>query len=204
MENPFKIDLHRWPENLSVIAVIVDQNSQRINNLSVIGDHEDDIRGFATASQNGYGILFLTLHGESGDCIRLSVMNENNDRVQLSNEIIFEPDDIIGSVNHPYKIVINSEQLSALQISDENYGLTCYPNPFTNNITFLLNSPNKDEVVDFQIYGIDGKRYRKWEGKAHKIIWDGCDEENNEIPGGIYLIKATVSTRVINQMVIKK
>ncbi|MCK5832840.1 hypothetical protein KAH81_04120 [bacterium] len=66
----------------------------------------------------------------------------------------------------------------------ENEEIAVWPNPF--NASCVISASTR--VV---IYDLMGKAVRQLEmGVQNKTLWDGCDNTGNELPTGIYLVKA--------------
>jgi flagellar hook assembly protein FlgD len=83
-----------------------------------------------------------------------------------------------------------------------------YPNPFNPSTTIVFNVPGesgKKELVKLSIYDTRGRYVKtlidsELESGAHKIVWDGKNEEGKSVSSGIYLY--TLSTK--NEMFTKK
>lgn len=66
-------------------------------------------------------------------------------------------------------------------------------NPFLNSINLEYEIPENIDVK-ITIYDMLGRKIRKlYSGikpaGVHKINWDGSDDQNGKVPGGIYLLK---------------
>ncbi|NOQ21817.1 MAG: T9SS type A sorting domain-containing protein [Candidatus Aegiribacteria sp.] len=65
-----------------------------------------------------------------------------------------------------------------------------YPNPFnlTTTISYLL--PQAADV-NLAVYNILGRKIctlmnSRVESGLHQVVWDGCDNAGNKVPGGVY------------------
>lgn len=79
--------------------------------------------------------------------------------------------------------------------------LDCYPNPFNPSTTIIF-SPSSAMTgslptdVSIAIYSIDGRLVRRvFDGKisagAKRVVWDGLNQEGNEVTSGVYFVVAT-------------
>lgn len=84
---------------------------------------------------------------------------------------------------------------SAIEKKNEkmNISLTInnYPNPFNNNTSMLIKLPHGQDG-DVFIFDVLGRLLKKYHlintGESnYKIIWNGKDEQNNEVTSGFYL-----------------
>ncbi len=65
---------------------------------------------------------------------------------------------------------------------------TCYPNPFTNKITFEIPAA-LDKTTNLIIYNMSGKAIKTIaiDGKSNKVYWTGCDTMGKKVANGTYL-----------------
>ncbi|TPE44097.1 type IX secretion system sortase PorU [Pontibacter mangrovi] len=79
-----------------------------------------------------------------------------------------------------------------------------YPNPFSDNTTFLFdhNRAGEDLEIEVQIYTIAGKLVQTLQTisngsrtRVAEINWDGRNEHNEKLPGGVYLYRVNVRSR---------
>ena len=61
-------------------------------------------------------------------------------------------------------------------------------NPFSENVSILVNAdPLPGQLV---VYDISGRMMRILYGNGgNSFLWEGCDSEGNELPGGNYIIR---------------
>ena len=95
---------------------------------------------------------------------------------------------------HRYFISFNYSMLSNVsnQLIPESYQLfQNYPNPFNPNTKIMYALP-KEEYVKVTIYNMLGREVKtlvnKIQGAGSKTInWNGLDNNNKELPSGLYL-----------------
>lgn len=68
---------------------------------------------------------------------------------------------------------------------------SCYPNPFTDNINFYINTKEKSKII-LSIYDIQGRivfssTIKKQKGGKNILSWNSCDFNNNQVEAGMYL-----------------
>ena len=82
----------------------------------------------------------------------------------------------------------------------ESPSFDVYPNPFNNkiNISFMVHQSELQKVIIFDILGKRIKTMpRKYQINAmQSFIWDGTDEFDRPVSGGLYLIGIKSSNRI--------
>jgi hypothetical protein len=84
--------------------------------------------------------------------------------------------------------------------------ITLAPNPFHNSVTFSF-SLIAAQHVTIDVYNITGQRVRTIldnymnEG-AHKVIWDGTDENNRRVGNGTYLMRSSIGDEILTKPVV--
>lgn len=78
-----------------------------------------------------------------------------------------------------------------------------FPNPFSNSTTIsfslttrlLRQSADTSRQAEIEIFNIKGQKVKELTSflnpclGTHKVTWDGSDDYNNQVPGGVYLYK---------------
>lgn len=84
----------------------------------------------------------------------------------------------------------------------QSTALTCYPNPFSDNITIEL--PACTEYVE--IYDMMGRKVfmKKTENKQAAMVWDGKDNNSNAVSAGLYIVVARTNTGAVSAKVRKQ
>lgn len=84
-----------------------------------------------------------------------------------------------------------------------------YPNPFNPTTTIAFNLSTNDNI-SLDIYNIKGQKVKNlYKGYAstgtHKIVWDGRDNNGNEVSSGIYFTKISGQhSSAFNKMILMK
>ena len=85
--------------------------------------------------------------------------------------------------------------------------LTNYPNPFnpTTTISFTSNLHAKNPIIE--IYNLKGQLIKRFEkinpvSDFYQVIWNGKDNNDNDVPSGIYLYKLKTSQDTITKKMI--
>ncbi len=85
--------------------------------------------------------------------------------------------------------------------------LTNYPNPFnpTTTISFTSNLHAKNPIIE--IYNLKGQLIKRFEkinpvSDFYQVIWNGKDNNDNDVPSGIYLYKLKTSQGTITKKMI--
>ena len=103
------------------------------------------------------------------------------------------------SFENPVKIAENSPP---------HCNVVIFPNPFVNHLTIEITSNLPEEYSIFirNIYGQSIKSFCLNNDKSkdiNRIIWDGCDDNQNACSPGIYLITIKSNSYQISRKVIK-
>ncbi len=82
------------------------------------------------------------------------------------------------------------------QTSISNSILEVYPNPFRKMLNIKLQIPSTKSQIALKIYDVSGRLVRSFNlasdflPLASTISWDGTDDSGNEVPQGVYFLKA--------------
>lgn len=87
------------------------------------------------------------------------------------------------------------------------YNLRNHPNPFSRNTTISFET-NKALPVEVNIYNLKGKKIKtlskcSLKAGSHQMIWDGTDDDRNNVSTGIYLYKLEYDRNRIIRKVVK-
>ena len=87
---------------------------------------------------------------------------------------------------------VNLNDLTELQITDNSAQFTCYPNPFTQEITIEIQN-KKQTKITVEIYSVSGQRIKNlYQGITQdKLIlkWNGTNDSGQKVAPGVYLCK---------------
>jgi hypothetical protein len=71
--------------------------------------------------------------------------------------------------------------------------LSPWPNPFnpSTRVAFTLRN---DAQIDLQVFDVQGRQVRQlatgtWPAGQHSLSWDGLDDRERRVPGGLYLVR---------------
>ena len=72
-----------------------------------------------------------------------------------------------------------------------------YPNPFKDKTIFAMNISGEIYQTSISIFSVSGRKIRKIKAFMPmtdylELTWDGCNEQGEEIPNGVYFYKITV------------
>ena len=95
-------------------------------------------------------------------------------------------------------------------ISSRNYKLEQnYPNPFNPNTTLQFSIAKTENVV-VTVYNMMGEKIQilansEFSAGQHKLVWNGKDEHERTVAGGIYIIEMRTSSyrRTIKSIFLK-
>jgi hypothetical protein len=70
------------------------------------------------------------------------------------------------------------------------------PNPFTANVQIAIEDANKQQVL-FEVYDFLGRKVRSWKEISTQGIygWNGRNDSGNNLPGGLYFLRAIVDDK---------
>jgi len=82
------------------------------------------------------------------------------------------------------------------------YSLQNYPNPFNPTTTIRFETTNYHEYSQIAIYNVRGQRIKTYvmnglEAGEHSVIWNGKDDNGNEVSSGIYFYELQVNDKSI-------
>lgn len=93
-----------------------------------------------------------------------------------------------------------------LNLTNTNFVISAYPNPFNNQLTLQLDIPSREDIF-LQIYNIQGQIVRQFRKVvsypgSYKFVWDGKNSEGIDLPSGIYFTKLEGHSNLLPQKVI--
>jgi len=76
-----------------------------------------------------------------------------------------------------------------------------YPNPFNPAVVLPLDLATDAAQVSLRVYDVLGRRVRRvWQGPlragSHRLVWDGRDEQGEEVAAGVYLYQVEIDGQV--------
>ena len=202
----FNIEVNKWPDNMSLIGEFKTENNELIKGLSLVAYSLNEPRGYTNPTNiENSELLFLTIHGEMEENIEFAAMSlENKQLIPLEKQMIFNPYKVWGTINNPVVFVLNDDQLAHIQGLGKTFGVNCYPNPFSNDMSIIINPSDFKSIATIKIYGLDGRLHRIIETQKSLTHWDGKNQNGSLLPQGIYTVNVVVNGKVFNNKVIKK
>ena len=85
-----------------------------------------------------------------------------------------------------------------------NYELTNYPNPFNTSTTISFNLATKSHKnTQIKIYNVKGQLIKQYKIinsklKINEVVWDGKDENGNELSSGIYFYRLSIYNKLLD------
>lgn len=73
----------------------------------------------------------------------------------------------------------------------ESFELLIKPNPFNISTTIQFQSQTSEHTV-LKVFDVTGKLVKEF-GQKSPIVWDGRDNQNKQLPSGIYIVQLMVS-----------
>ncbi len=99
-----------------------------------------------------------------------------------------------------YGIVPNDDEYLPSPIP---LNVTCYPNPFSNNINIKLESSQKQSVT-ISLHNIKGQHIRTWNATSPiTLTWDGRDSESHTLSPGVYFLRAIAGKTCLIKKILK-
>lgn len=113
-----------------------------------------------------------------------------------SQEFTVADEDI--TLNITLATVANEENV----VDIEALTLNTYPNPFKNELTIDLKTDKRNAVEKVTIYNLKGQVVKNFTNESKKIIWNGKDNNNNNVANGVYFLKVKSNNNQITKKVV--
>lgn len=185
-------DFSRYPFNMSVVARINFPDNPELfssDNLSLSAYDNERLRGKVTCQYiNGTNLYFLTVHGSNeNSLISFAVESDENDRYSINEQINYTQDRVIGTIESPIELTI-TDYLSTINNVDNSINISCFPNPFSDIISFSINT-ERIQQADLSIYNSLGQMittlyFGNIVSGSQTLYWDA-----REFPSGVYYCK---------------
>lgn len=108
--------------------------------------------------------------------------------ISAMDSVYIEPTDLQDDVLPPASLMVSA-----------------YPNPFGSflNISFA----GKDATpLNLTVYNLKGQKVISWKGidpAKQSLVWNGCDEEGQQLAAGVYLLRVNTSQGVVTRKLLK-
>ncbi|MDO9577894.1 MAG: T9SS type A sorting domain-containing protein [Candidatus Cloacimonadales bacterium] len=128
---------------------------------------------------------------------------------------IYYSDDYAGTFSEVYYHSLNPDSTSVDEnevIEINNINLINYPNPFnpTTEIRLQISDFRQIENAKIEVYNIKGQKIKTipinclTDQPINSVIWNGTDENDNQVSSGIYLYKLNIENSPIKKMMLLK
>ncbi len=125
--NPWGYDPYKYPDNMSMIAKVYDDQMEAEPGVYAIGAFAgNECRGVGTYVE---GYLFITIHGGSkGETITFKALENVTGKELSVKETVRFGEATLGSLTQPYTLHVTSSSTVGIETLD-GMSLTVYPNP---------------------------------------------------------------------------
>lgn len=196
----WKVNTAKYEHSMSIIARIDYSDYDKPNTenlLAAFVDSECVGNISATKIDEASSLYFITVYGESSDLLQFKYYDAvKNKAYRLENNIIFEANAILGSVDNPYTFVLDQEPDElALELS-------VYPNPFNEQFDLAFEL-EKESTVHIQIVDLMGRWVEnistvEYDKGFHKLEIDG-----SRYAKGVYYIELIIGDVSYKKLIIK-
>ncbi len=183
------IDNHYWKsnpyayaDNMVIFATAIVANEEQHDADLELGAFVDGVCRGRTHMRyfeplNRY-LALMTVSGEEGDVIEFGLVNANSNLISLdcSDNVVFESDAIIGSLDEPFEV-----HFSAMQEFSRSQ-LEMFPNPVSRNETVTFNLPDDEMVKEVVVTNAVGAVV-KHNASSLTMIGEGMPMS------GVYMVK---------------
>jgi serine protease AprX len=91
---------------------------------------------------------------------------------------------------------ISSEQeITVVLTLHPSNQVLCFPNPFTDTLTVLVNSPDVSRRIKISVFTVAGEllcTFPEEYTESYQHIWNGTNEKGEKVASGIYLLKVDI------------
>jgi hypothetical protein len=130
--------LSSFAETMNMVAKIPNE----FDRVEFYNSQTNELIGQSQTIMDGVNkLVFSTIYGDTSFGIKAKLSN-SSETVTASNNIIFTPNNVLGSIKSPYLLDVNKS--TSLE-------LNAYPNPFISDVTIEFNADINGEAV-FNIY----------------------------------------------------
>ncbi len=176
-----------WMNSMSLVAQLKCKDRTNYTDFILLAYNKGKLVGAAKAADivaDTGPLYFMTLYGnEPVESLSFKLAKVDNQLITAStdvNELIkFTPDTLLGTMNQPVVLTL----LESALVADP---IICYPNPFSESVTILLNTNEKASSIE--ICDLLGKTIETISPVNNRAVWGRNSKESNT-PAGLYLVK---------------
>ncbi|MCM1141865.1 MAG: chitobiase/beta-hexosaminidase C-terminal domain-containing protein [Muribaculum sp.] len=149
--SPLVLDIHKYPSIMPVVATIKSVDGMNLNN------EDYQVNAFCGTECRGIGRIFnglvmMNVYGNANDKITFQV-TDNNGEVQFANNSSLSfSEQIIGNINDPYAIVINSQSGVSNVTYDGNIKVRIVGD------MLIIKGITADNIDLVEVYDTDGQK----------------------------------------------
>lgn len=157
---------------------------------------------------NPWPVVTLPHNMDPGDSVQLTlhapVVVKN-----ILTSYVTDTMNIVSAINtHQVIIMVNAELLNGTRDITGNSNsvtLSNYPNPFVSHTTLCYQTAH-ESAGKIELFDWSGRLIKSWPlyGNTTSVCfdWNGCDENGQWLPGGIYFLKLTTEEQTITRKLV--
>jgi len=193
----WNLEVENYQYTMSLIAELIIPDAIVSSNHIIGAFVENECRGISEPTViNGKSHYFITIYSNTpNENIQFKVIDTSTELVrQINEELLFTPNDIIGNIELPQRLTINSTT-SVSSISGSK--ISIYPNPTSGKVTVDLTYDSKFEKANYEITDISGKVLvsEVINIKKHTIDFE-------TLGAGVYFIKINSGTEIFIEKIV--
>ena len=200
--NHWQVDNSAYETSMNIVARINHPKYNFPNQNNILGAfNESNCNGSVnlTLIDDENSLYFLTVYGNHHDNLTFKYFDDSKDKAYVSNNsIYFESNKILGSIDNPYNIEIDTE----LQDLEDYMMINIYPNPFEDlfELEFFVNE-NSDVEID--LFDISGRKIHTLKESSSMIGHQQLEFNCANIEKGIYIISLKIDNNQYQKRLIK-
>ncbi|MGE5447310.1 MAG: leucine-rich repeat protein [Bacteroidales bacterium] len=148
-----------------------------------------------TAASNQDWLTISPSLGEGPKEITLTAQNNEETTERVAIVTLLAPEATSKTIT-----VIQHGLVTGVDKMASPMAITCYPNPFTSEMSIEIANPSLREV-NVEIYSVSGQKIKTLlkgqKGAKISLVWNGEDEDGRKVVPGIYLLKVNEETRKV-------
>ena len=198
----WNVNTGKFEHSMNIVARIdhPDYNKPHSDNvLAAFADDECLGNISATVLNAEESLYFITIYGEQNSVLDFKYYDAESEQVfTLENNIEFEGNQVIGTINNPFMFTVNT----SLNKPESDFDFAVYPNPF--NDVFELEFMLEESVnVDIKIVDVMGRIVEEISSDVftHGKYSLGVDGEKYE--KGIYFVEVSIDGILFKKLIIK-
>jgi hypothetical protein len=188
-ELEMQVNARDYSSNMTLIAKVVDVNGLSGDDV-LYAMAGDECRGYGYAvydNSQGKYLFYVTLFGDKTENLSfVSINSATGQKIYYNEKVAYSRNKSVGTPDEPM-LLTKAENVDVM----ENYGLSCYPNPFEVSTTIQVNLSDV-ENQQVEIYNVQGKKVNSFNTDSKIITWDGTNYNGNKVTSGVYFIRCGI------------